>query len=182
MIAELGHFCLWLAAGLMMVMGIMPLAGAQRARSDWMAWARPSAVGCFVLVALSFAALTACFVQNDFSVVYVTQHSNSALPLAYRVAAVWGGHEGSLLLWVMMLVTWMIGVALFSRHLPAPVVSRILAVMALVGLGLLLFLFSAQVLAGGGNKEQIQIWPTKAQQVGRSTGVWTMRSMRPSGA
>ncbi|NBU88106.1 MAG: heme lyase CcmF/NrfE family subunit [Betaproteobacteria bacterium] len=140
MIAELGHFCLWLAAGLMMVMSVVPLAGAQRGRGDWMALARPSAVGCFVLVGLSFAALTACFVQNDFSVVYVTQHSNSALPVAYRVAAVWGGHEGSLLLWVMMLVTWMIGVALFSRHLPSPVVARILSVMALVALGLLLFL------------------------------------------
>lgn len=124
----------------MVVMGVVPLVGAQRGRSDWMALARPSAIGSFVLVALAYAGLTSAFVNNDFSVLYVAQHSNSALPLPYRVAGVWGGHEGSLLLWVMMLVTWMLGVAVFSQHLPAAVVSRILSVMALVGLGLLLFL------------------------------------------
>ena len=123
--------------------------------------ARPAAQGQFTFVAIAFGCLAWSFINNDFSVLNVATNSNSQLPLQYRLAATWGSHEGSLLLWVLMLNVWTVAVTVFSRHLPAPVVSRILAVMALVGLGLLLFLFSTQVLAGGGNKEQIQIWPTK---------------------
>jgi len=141
-IPELGHFALWLALGMALVIGIVPLVGAQKGRADMMALARPGAVLLFLLVALSFAALMASFVNNDFSVLYVAQHSNSALPLPYRIAGVWGGHEGSLLLWAMMLVTWMVAVARFSRHLPLPVVARILAVMALVAAGFFLFTLS----------------------------------------
>ena len=136
---ELGHFALWLATGLSLVLGIVPLVGAQRARPDWMALARPGALALFVLVALSFASLTKAFVDNDFSVLYVAQHSNSALPLMYRISGVWGGHEGSLLLWVLMLAGWMAAVALFSKHLPLAVVARILSVMALVAVGFFLF-------------------------------------------
>ncbi len=139
MIPELGHFLLWLALGVALVLGILPLAGAARSRAAWMALARPAAYLLFVLVALSFACLTASFVRHDFSVLYVASHSNSALPLPYRVAAVWGGHEGSLLLWLLMLCAWMVAVARFSRHLPLPVLARTLAVMGLVGVGFLLF-------------------------------------------
>ena len=137
--AELGHFALWIALGLSLVVGTLPLVGAQKGRADWMALARPASVAMFLAVALSYASLTAAFVANDFSVQYVAQNSNSELPLFYRVAAVWGGHEGSLLLWLLMLALWQVAVALFSRHLPLPVVARILAVMSLISVGFLLF-------------------------------------------
>ena len=123
MIPELGHFALWLALGLACVLASVPLVGATRGRADWMALARPAATGVFVLVALAYACLTAAFVQHDFSVLYVASHSNSALPLPYRIAGVWGGHEGSLLLWVLMLALWMQAVVRFSRHLPQPVLA-----------------------------------------------------------
>jgi cytochrome c-type biogenesis protein CcmF len=138
-IPELGHFVLWLATGLAAVMGVVPLMGAQKGNVHWMALARPAAVWLFILVGLSFAALVTSFVQNDFSVLYVAQNSNSALPLVYRITAVWGGHEGSMLLWLVMLVGWMAAVALFSRHLPLVMVARILSVMALVSIGFFLF-------------------------------------------
>jgi cytochrome c-type biogenesis protein CcmF len=138
-IAEFGHLALWLAFAVALVLGIVPLAGAQRGRADWMATARPVAYTLGALVLVAFVALTATFVRNDFSVLYVAQHSNSALPLAYRIAGVWGGHEGSLLLWAMMLCVWMVAVARFSRTLPLPVVARILAVMGWVVVGFLLF-------------------------------------------
>jgi cytochrome c-type biogenesis protein CcmF len=140
MIPELGQLALLLALAVTLVQGTLPLAGAARGRADWMALARPAAQAQFVLVATAFASLTACFVQNDFSVLYVASHSNTALPLAYRVAGVWGGHEGSLLLWLAMLALWTLAVASFSRHLPAPLVSRILAVMAWISAGFLLFI------------------------------------------
>ncbi len=139
MTPELGHFALWLALGLSLVLGIVPLVGAQSGRQQWMALARPGSVALFGLVALSYACLTAAFVTNDFSVLYVSQHSNTALPMFYKVSGVWGGHEGSLLLWILMLVLWQVAVALFSRHLPLPVLARIVSVMALVSVGFLLF-------------------------------------------
>ncbi len=140
MIPELGHFALWLALGLSLVLGTLPLVGASTGRPGWMVMARPAALGVFALVLFAYLCLTAAFVQNDFSVLYVASNSNSALPLAYRIAAVWGGHEGSLLLWVLMLCGWMLAVALFSRHLPRVVLARILAVMGLVCVGFLLFM------------------------------------------
>jgi cytochrome c-type biogenesis protein CcmF len=140
MIPELGHFALWLALGASLVLGVLPLVGAERGRADWMALARPTTGLIFALVAFAFVCLAAAFVQHDFSVLYVASNSNSALPLAYRIAAVWGGHEGSLLLWVLMLCIWMLAVALFSKHLPQPVLARILSVMGLVCVGFLLFM------------------------------------------
>jgi cytochrome c-type biogenesis protein CcmF len=136
---ELGHFVLWLGLALSLVLGVVPLAGAQLGRRDWMALARPGTMVLFVLVLLSFLSLMTAFISNDFSVLYVAQNSNTALPLFYRISAVWGGHEGSLLLWLLMLVGWMAAVALFSEHLPLPVVARILSVMALVSVGFFLF-------------------------------------------
>ncbi|MEQ1804058.1 MAG: heme lyase CcmF/NrfE family subunit [Burkholderiaceae bacterium] len=140
MIPEIGHIALWLALGVSLVLGVVPMWGAQRGRADWMALARPATTLLFVLVAFSFACLMASFVRHDFSVLYVASNSNSALPLPYRIAGVWGGHEGSLLLWVLMLCVWMLAVARFSAHLPMAVLARILAVMGLVTLGFLLFM------------------------------------------
>ena len=139
MIPEIGHFMLWLALALSLALGVVPLVGAQRGRADWMALARPSTGVLFVLVAISFACLTIAFVQHDFLVQYVASNSNSALPLEFRIAAVWGGHEGSMLLWLLMQCGWMGAVALFSRNLPLPVLARILSVMSLTLVGFLLF-------------------------------------------
>ncbi|MEY4755858.1 MAG: hypothetical protein RJA34_756 [Pseudomonadota bacterium] len=140
MIPEIGHFFLWLALGVALVLGVVPLLGAQRDRADLMAIARPAAYVLCGLVALAFAMLVISFVRHDFSVLYVASNSNTALPLQYRIAGVWGGHEGSLLLWVMMLAVWMVAVARFSRHLPLAVLARILAVMGLIAVGFLLFM------------------------------------------
>jgi cytochrome c-type biogenesis protein CcmF len=142
MIPEIGHFALWLALGVALVLGVLPMAGAARGRADWMALARPLAAALFALVVLAFGCLMASFVRFDFSVLYVANNANSVLPLPYRIAAVWGGHEGSLLLWVLMLVVWMQAVSLFSRHLPRPVLARILAVMGWLALGFLLFMLT----------------------------------------
>ena len=139
MIPELGHFLLWLSLGLSLMLGVVPLAGAQLQRPGWMALARPGAMWVLLLVAVSYLALTVAFMRDDFSVLYVAQNSNTALPMAYKIAAVWGGHEGSLLLWILMLVGWMAAVAGFSRHLPLSVLARIVSVMALVTVGFMLF-------------------------------------------
>jgi cytochrome c-type biogenesis protein CcmF len=140
MIPEIGHFLLWLAMGLSVALGVLPLVGAQRGRTDWMASARPLTYALFALIIFAFMCLVASFVRHDFSVLYVASNSNTALPLQYRIAGVWGGHEGSLLLWVTMLSFWMAAVAAFSRHLPLPTVARILSVMGLIALGFLLFM------------------------------------------
>ncbi|MDE2417204.1 MAG: heme lyase CcmF/NrfE family subunit [Burkholderiales bacterium] len=140
MIPEIGHFLLWLALGSSLVLGVVPLAGATWGREDWMAVARPITYALFAMVAVAFACLVASFVRHDFSVLYVASNSNTALPLQYRIAGVWGGHEGSLLLWVQMLCVWMVAVARFSRHLPQAVLARILSVMGLVCVGFLLFM------------------------------------------
>jgi cytochrome c-type biogenesis protein CcmF len=142
MIPELGHFALWIALGVAAVLGVMPMLGAARARPDWMTLARPSARLLFALVAFAFVCLAVSFVDNDFSVLYVATNSNRSLPLHYRIAAVWGGHEGSILLWLLMLTFWTLAVATFSRHLPEKVTARILAVMGLLSFGFLLFLLA----------------------------------------
>ena len=140
MIPELGHLCLFLALGVALAQGALSIAGAQRGRPEWMALARPLAAWQGLFVVLAFGLLAACFVRNDFSVLYVASNSNSALPLHYRVAAVWGGHEGSLLLWVLMLNLWTVAVARFSAKLPLAFAARILGVMGLVSVGFLLFM------------------------------------------
>ena len=142
MIPELGHFALWIALGVAAVLGVLPMLGAARGRSDWMALARPSARLLFVLVAFAFGCLAMSFVGNDFSVLNVATNSNSTLPLQYRIAATWGSHEGSILLWLLMLTIWAFAVATFSRHLPEKVSARILAVMGLLSFGFLLFLLA----------------------------------------
>ena len=139
MIAELGHFALWLAVGVTLILGTVPMVGAQRGRADWMALARPATHVLLGLIVFSWLCLMASFVRNDFSVLNVAAHSNTALPLMYRIAASWGSHEGSLLLWLLMQAGWAWAVASFSRNLPLPVLARILAVMGLLTLSFLLF-------------------------------------------
>jgi cytochrome c-type biogenesis protein CcmF len=139
MLPELGQFALVLAVLLASAQATLPLVGAWRGNDALMAVARRAAYGQFVFIAIAFAMLTTAFVQQDFSVAYVAQNSNSVLPLIYRFTAVWGGHEGSLLLWVLILATWTIAVATFSRSLPQPMVARVLAVMGMVNVGFLLF-------------------------------------------
>jgi cytochrome c-type biogenesis protein CcmF len=140
MIPELGHFLLILALGVALSQGVLCLLGAHRRRADWMALARPMTVLRFTLTAGAFACLVASFVRHDFSVLYVASNSNSALPLHYRIAGTWGGHEGSLLLWLLMLDVWSLAVARFSRTPPQDFIARVLGVMALVGAGFLLFM------------------------------------------
>jgi cytochrome c-type biogenesis protein CcmF len=137
---ELGQFALALAFVLALVQGTVPILGAHRGNRAWMELARAAAQGQFVFVALAFGCLVYSFITHDFSVLYVATHSNSALPLEYRITAVWGGHEGSLLLWVLMLTVWMVAVTAFSRHLPEEMVARVLGVMGLVSVGFLAFM------------------------------------------
>ena len=140
MIPEIGHFSLILALFVALAMGVISVTGGQQGRGDWMALARPGAQALWLLTALSFGCLTYAFYTNDFSVMYVAQHSNSKLPDIYRIAGVWGGHEGSLLLWLMMLSSWMLAVSLFSSQLPDAMVSRVLGILGLVAVGFLLFM------------------------------------------
>jgi cytochrome c-type biogenesis protein CcmF len=140
MIPELGHFALILALTLALVMATLPLIGAQRGIVAWMRLARSLAHGQFVFVAMAFACLAYSFLNSDFSVLNVASNSNSLLPAHYRFAATWGSHEGSLLLWVLMLSIWMVAVANFSRRLPPEMLARVLAVMGFISVGFLLFL------------------------------------------
>ena len=146
MIPELGHFALILATIVALIQGVLPLTGtylpSRSLQITLQSLARPMAILQFVLVALSFAALATAFLTNDFSVTYVAQHSNSLLPKPYQFAAVWGGHEGSLLLWVLMLALWSMAVALFSKSLPLDMVARVLSVLGLISVGFLLFILT----------------------------------------
>lgn len=129
-----------LAAVLSVLLGVLPLWGTLRPNPTLQALARPLALLQFVLVGLSFACLAYAFLNNDFSVKYVANHSNSLLPKPYQFAAVWGGHEGSLLLWMLMLTGWAAAVALFSQTLPLVMVARVLGVMGLITVGFMLFI------------------------------------------
>jgi len=140
MIPELGHLVLFFALAVSLAQGVIPLAGAQRGNAGWMVLARPLAHWQALFVLAAFVLLAVSFVRNDFSVLYVASNSNSALPMAYKLAAVWGGHEGSLLLWVLMLNVWTVAVARYSSKLPLAFAARILAVMGLVAAGFLLFM------------------------------------------
>ncbi|HEX4779718.1 MAG TPA: heme lyase CcmF/NrfE family subunit [Usitatibacter sp.] len=140
MIPELGHFALAIALALALAQTLLAFTGAARGRAAYLAAARPVAVGQFVFVAGAFAALAWSFVTSDFSVVNVASHSNSHLPARYRFAASWGSHEGSILLWALMLSGWTFAVAVLSRSLPERFVARVLGVMGLVSVGFLLFI------------------------------------------
>ncbi|MGC4090868.1 MAG: heme lyase CcmF/NrfE family subunit [Polyangiaceae bacterium] len=140
MIPELGHFALILAFCVALAQGFLPLVGAHQGRTPWILLARPAAMAQALLVAFAFGCLTWAFVQSDFSVAYVAHNSNTLLPTLYKFSAVWGGHEGSLLLWALMLSLWTFAVAALSRQLPEPMVARVLGVLGLVAAGFLLFI------------------------------------------
>lgn len=138
-IPEVGHYVLILALFLALVQSVVPLFGAHQGKVLCMQAGRSLATGMFVFVSVALACLAYSFLIDDFSVAYVAGHSNSLLPVEYKVSAVWGGHEGSLLLWVWMLAAWTLAVAIFSRHLPLDMVARVIAVMGMISVGFLLF-------------------------------------------
>ena len=139
MIPELGHFALIVALVIAIAQTLFPIWGAQTNNRALMATARPAAQGQFVFTAISFACLLYVFISKDFSVLYATNHSNSQLPLLYRVSAVWGGHEGSMLLWILMLAGWGMAVSIFSKRLPMDMVARVIGVLGFVSIGFMLF-------------------------------------------
>lgn len=139
MIPEFGNFALVLALCLALVQALVPLVGYRVGNENWMAVAVPAAVGQFVFLLVAFVALGWAFYSNDFSVAYVAANSNADLPWYYRLAAIWGSHEGSLLLWVLLLSVWTVGVAAYSRSLPHDVATCVLSVMGLISSGFLLF-------------------------------------------
>jgi len=140
LIPELGKFALILALSVSLVQIIFPLWGAERNIIPYMKLARITALMQAALMSISFFTLAYAFISDDFSVRYVAENSNSQLPLIYRFAAVWGAHEGSLLLWVYLLTLWMAAVSLFSKHIPLVMLSRILAVLSMIAAGFYLFL------------------------------------------
>ncbi len=140
MIPELGHFALILALCIAIVQGTLPMIGAAKGITPWMQLARRAAWAQFIFMLIAFVALTNAFITNDFSLAYVAQNSNSALPVQYRISAVWGAHEGSLLLWAFILSVWSVAVAIFSRTLPLDTVARVLGIMGLISIGFLLFM------------------------------------------
>lgn len=143
MIPEFGYFALILTLCLAASQSLIPLIGASRKKLAWMQLSRLLAYGQCLFIAMAFMALAYCFVSNDFSVAYVANNSNSQLPWIYRICAVWGAHEGSLLLWVFILSGWMSAVAVFSRSLPLVTLARVLAVLGMISTGFLLFLLLA---------------------------------------
>jgi cytochrome c-type biogenesis protein CcmF len=140
MIPEIGQFALIIALLLALTQATFPLIGASRGNRTWIALAAPAGQAQFIFVAIAFCCLGYSFITNDFSVLNVATNSNSQLPLHYRLAATWGSHEGSLLLWTFMLSLWTVAVSLFSRHLPEEMVARVLSVMGIVSVGFLLFM------------------------------------------
>ena len=139
MIPELGHFALILALALALCQGVLPMIGAHRNDATLMSVARTAAQGQFFFVVVSFACLTWSFLQSDFSVAYVASHSQLALPTMYKVSAVWGAHEGSLLLWILIMAAWTVAVGRYSRDLPPVFAARVIGVMGLLAVGFLLF-------------------------------------------
>jgi cytochrome c-type biogenesis protein CcmF len=142
MIPEFGHYALILALCIALIQGILPLIGAHQGRREWLMLARPAAQVVFLLLFIAFVSLAWSFYANDFSVLYVAEHSNSQMPLVYRLGAVWGGHEGSLLLWIFLLSIWTILVAQLSKALDEFMVARVIGVLGLVTSGLLLFVLT----------------------------------------
>src|SRR5690554_4690652 len=140
MLPELGHFVLLMALTLSFALFVVPLIGAWRQNETLMLSGRSIASAQFLMIVIAYICLTITFIQDDFSVAYVANHSNSLLPVYYKVSAVWGGHEGSLLLWVLMLAGWTLAIALFSKALPLDMQARVLSVMGFIAVGFLLFM------------------------------------------
>ena len=148
MIAELGNYALALSLAIAVLLAIFPLWGAEKGNAQLMALARPMTYGLFIVLSVSFGALFYLFAVNDFSVQYVVNNSNTTLPIYYRLSAVWGSHEGSLLLWIWLLSLWGAAVALFSKRLPQEAAARVLGIMGIISIGFLLFvLFTSNPFA-----------------------------------
>lgn len=140
MIPEIGNISIALALVASILMAVYPLWGAQFGHQRLILTAKPLAIGMFGFTALAFGCLVYAFVTDDFTLNYVAQHSNSNLPDYYKVTAVWGGHEGSFLLWVLMLSFWTLAVAIFSRGIPQVMIARVLSVLGMVAIGFYLFI------------------------------------------
>ncbi|MEO9945816.1 heme lyase CcmF/NrfE family subunit [Paraglaciecola sp.] len=140
MLAELGNFSLIMALMVAILLSVYPMWGAYKGHQKMMAMAKPLAIGMFLFTAFSYFCLTYAFVHDDFSVAYVANTSNSTLPIHYKYTAVWGGHEGSFLLWTLILCVWTLAVALFSKAIPVKVLARVLAILGMVGIGFYLFM------------------------------------------
>ncbi len=140
MVPEIGHFALILAVCIAIVQSVVSIAGAQLGVKSWVAIAKPAAQAQLVFVITAFGCLMYAFIQNDFSVTYVAMQSNSMLPTIYRISAIWGGHEGSMLLWVTFLAVWTAAVAKFSKNLPDDMIARVIGIMGLVSVGFYLFI------------------------------------------
>ncbi len=139
MIPEIGHYALVLALCMALVQATLPLIGATKGIPSWIAVGKPAALAQLFFLAVSFVALTYGFIVNDFSIKYVAQNSNSLLPLEFRISAVWGAHEGSLLLWAFILAIWSGAVSVFSKSVPAQMTARVLSVMGMISIGFILF-------------------------------------------
>ncbi|TNF87596.1 MAG: heme lyase CcmF/NrfE family subunit [Gammaproteobacteria bacterium] len=140
MVPEIGHFALIIALCIAFVQALVPLAGTSLGVQRWVATAVPAALAQLLFVGISYGCLTWAFLSHDFSVLYVAQNSNSELPLIYRISGVWGSHEGSLLLWALVLALWTGAVAVFTPNVPRGMRARVLAVLGLVSCGFLLFI------------------------------------------
>ena len=141
-VPEIGQFALILALLMAATQTALPIAGAARGNAAWMALASTAAQAQFIFVLVAFGCLAYSFITNDFSVLNVATNSNSLLPLNYRLAATWGSHEGSLLLWSLMLTVWTVAVTLFSSRLPRQLLARVLGVMGFISIGFLLFMLT----------------------------------------
>ena len=139
MIPEIGHLALIIAFVLALLQCVLPIWGAQVGNYQLMAVARPTSTLQLLFVSIAYCALIFSFINNDFSVLNVAENSNSSLPTIYRICASWGSHEGSILLWALMLAGWSCAVAIFSKHLPQPVLARTLGVMGFISVGTILF-------------------------------------------
>ncbi len=142
MIPELGHYALVLALFVALVQSCLPLVGAATRNAAWMGVAKPAALAQFGLILVAYAALTWAYVVSDFSVQNVVQNSHSLKPMLYKISGVWGNHEGSMILWVLMLAAFGAMVAAFGRNLPPTLKARVLAVQGMIGVGFLLFVLT----------------------------------------
>jgi len=140
MIPELGHFALIIALMIAIAQSVIPMVGAQKRITSWIALARPLARVQFLFILLSYMALTYGFLTNDFTIKYAAMNSNSALPILYKISGVWGAHEGSLLLWALILSFWTVAVTFYSKSVPEVMVARVISVLGIVTVGFMLFM------------------------------------------
>ena len=160
MTAEIGHFALVLALLIAVVQVTLPMIGAHRGNAAWMAVAKPAALVQFGLIALSFGCLMQLYVTSDFSVLNVVQNSHTAKPMIYKIAGVWANHEGSLLLWVLILTLFGSAVAAFGANLPPALKARVLSVQAMIAVGFYLFM-----LLTSNPFERVEVPPINGQDL-----------------